>query len=380
MRGNGNFICHFLVANKMAYPKTTVIGSFPDAPGDVSYVIDRQLRHGINIVCDGQLRHDMNVYFAKTITGFDVTPENKPILIGNVSGINPTGLDVLVSDLRKAQEQIARNSLSRFYSVELKANITGPVTLGFTAANNGQLGEEALKLYDGFYRTDKNDNTKVVNKRFWKDIGASMGMVVQAYETMGIRHIQIDEPMVSASKKSTIPMLKIALEEIIGARKNKNTKFYMHSCGDISHVYNELVELKSIEAFSFEFAGTPSNLEVISRESLESNNKKLLLGVIKSSEPEPSDVLMHVYKDMRSSMYGKRCDWDAPTSQVLEPHIIKCLEIYDAAAKKVGEENIAQINPDCGLGGFRQLGTSAIIASVSKLKILQEVQKRLIAR
>jgi methionine synthase II (cobalamin-independent) len=89
---------------------------------------------------------------------------------------------------------------------------------------------------------------------------------------------------------------------------------------------------------------------------------------------------MHVYKDMRNSMYGKRCDCDTPTTNVLEPYIMKGIEVYDAAAKKVGEENIAQINPDCGLGGFRQLGTTATLASVSKLKILQEVQKRLVSR
>jgi methionine synthase II (cobalamin-independent) len=360
----------------MVYKPITVIGSFPDKPGEINYVIDRQLRHGINIVCDGQLRCDMNIYFANTIEGFDVVSE-KPVLNRKISGLKPKGLDILVSDLRMAQGRIAKNAYSKVYPVELKANLTGPVTLGFSAVNSAPLGEEALKLYDGFYRTDKNN--KVVNTRFWKDIGVAMGKIVKAYETMGVRHIQIDEPMVSANKKSTIPMLEIALAEIIGARKNRDTKFYMHSCGPIGQRYNDFVKLEGIEALSFEFAGTPSNLELISRESLESNNKKLLLGIIKSNEPEPDDVLKEVYRGVTNDMYGGRYD-DPELQAVLEPHINKCLEIYYAAAKKVGEENILQINPDCGLGGFRQLGTKATIAAVAKLRILQEVQKRISER
>jgi methionine synthase II (cobalamin-independent) len=358
----------------MVYKPTTVIGSFPDEPGEINYVIDRQLMRGINIVCDGQLRCNMNAYFANTINGFNLNNDGKPILVGEISGLKPAGLDTIITDLRAAQDHLKKNPMARTYDVELKANITGPVTLGFNAALNGKPKGEALKLYDGYYKTDKNG--KPVNTRFWKDIGIAMGQVLTAYEAAEVRHIQIDEPQISAEQKSTVPLFKVALKEILAAKRNKDTKIYYHSCGNIAHVYNEIVKLPGICGLSFEFAGTPSNLEIITRESLESNDKKLLLGIIKSSEPEPDDVLMEVYKGITAGMAdGSCCSPDL--LKAIEPHVKQGIAVYSAAAERVGEENILQINPDCGLGGFKQLGTKATIAAVSKLRILQEIQKRI---
>jgi methionine synthase II (cobalamin-independent) len=338
--------------------KTTVIGSFPHGPGEVAKVLALQQKYEVDIVCDGQLRYDMNTYFARAIYGFGLGLD-MPHLTGKVSGIRPEGLKELLDDLRLAKRYVG-SACAGGYKPELKANLTGPVTLVFSSAF------EAMEEY-GYKSPFKLEKGKVVNRQLWLDLGDAMNVIVKDYERLGIRHIQIDEPWISAEKKSTVPFLRLALERIISDDLKSETAFYLHVCGDIGGRFEELAALDGISGLSFEFAGSPSNLEVLSEEALASGKKKLLLGVLDSKSPEPDYVLGVVALS----------ESDEEIREAVMPYVRDALKIYAQARSKVGEWNIAQINPDCGLGGFRRHGGKGPLAAASKLRILQEIKNEI---
>jgi methionine synthase II (cobalamin-independent) len=96
----------------------------------------------------------------------------------------------------------------------------------------------------------------------------------------------------------------------------------MHLCGTITKkLYDELLELEfPVLSFGFSGQAESKNLEVVSRESLEENNKKLGVGFILNTELEDLQVT------------GKRL------KNIVE---------------KVGMENIAYLHPDCGFGSTK---------------------------
>jgi methionine synthase II (cobalamin-independent) len=341
--------------------KATVIGSFPHGPGEVAKVLALQQKYEVDIVCDGQLRYDMNTYFARIINGFELGLD-KPHLTGKVCGVRSGELKELLGDLALANKYVA-SAHTGGYKPELKANLTGPVTLAFSSAF------EAMEKY-GYKSPFKLEKGVVVNKQLWLDLGDAMNAIVKEYERIGIRHIQIDEPWISAERKSTVPFLRLALGRIISDDLNYGTEFYLHVCGDIKGRFKELAALDGISGLSFEFAGTPSNLEVLSEEALAGSDcpKRLLLGVLDSKEPEPDSVLGVV----------SLSESDEEIREAIRPYVRNALRIYaQAAGRTAGERNIAQINPDCGLGGFRRYGEKGPLAAASKLRILQEIKNEI---
>jgi 5-methyltetrahydropteroyltriglutamate--homocysteine methyltransferase len=288
-------------------PLKTVIGSFPQREHTKAYshekaiqeVVELQLRYGIDIVTDGEQREDLIGYFEQ-IPGLKKIDKRLGI-VGKIEPMeNPNEFyKILDSKLvRSYLEHLNRND------VKIKIPITGPITLGVTSALAG------LDYY-------KN----ILDQRIYSDCSEALTPLAKKVLHVGA-YLQIDEPGLSGgyvSPKIAGDILKDFFSFIPDSVIDEG-RVSLHVCGAVRDVfYKELLRLNlGIISLAFSGAQESKNIEVVTKESLQDNGKKLAAGFISNIAYEEKDVAL------------KR--------------------LY-TIAEKVGRENLAQVHPDCGFGG-----------------------------
>lgn len=300
---------------------TTVIGSFPrlheDLKKSIRLAIDIQVSIGLDIVSDGEQRTDMLSYMSNSMYGIGKINE-KLFITGKIRPLEEITNSFKIVDFLEAKSYIKE----RGYENKLKVGITGPITLGFSAAVNNLGPYKNLRDKELY-----NDVAVVVNKIAEK---------IQHYDGL----VQIDEPGVSAgflNPNSVEEPLNIATEGL----DPKLTS--IHACGKLnSSVIKTLSKVKNVNTLSLEFAGSPENIEIISKEALNIKSKKIGIGCMK--------VNVHSKDDLTQ--------------------IEKSVEIVRSISSIVGSHNIAYIHPDCGLRK-----TSIELATLI-LKNLKEVSSK----
>jgi len=280
--------------------KTTVIGSLPRLHEDIGKAIrlavDLQVETGIDIVSDGEQRTDMLSYLSNSMQGLKVDGD-KIYITGRIKPVENIEESFKIVDCLEAKRHIVEKG----YSNTLKISVSGPVTFGFSAAlkSAGPYGSvRNMELY--------NDVALVINK---------LAKLIQSYDCL----IQIDEPGVSAGfldPEKTREPIEIAVE---GLEPNLTS---MHVCGKLNpKTVKSLSAVRNVETLSLEFAGSPGNIDLLSRSILEDNSKKIGVGC------------------MRVNVLS-RDDLTPPEAAV---------EIIRKIVSKIGVENVAYIHPDCGL-------------------------------
>jgi len=270
----------------------TTIGSFPrtdkcleDAVRDV---IDLQLRYGIDIITDGEQRADMITYFEQ------------------IPGLSRDGRGLKISGKIRPMENLDEFYKIKDYNlvkphlvghVKGKITLTGPVTLGMTAAIGGLSG----------YRS-------VSDPAIYEDCADAMIPLARRTLEIGAQ-LQIDEPGISArfqSPKYTERLLSALPDDAVD-----EGRVSLHVCGHIGKVWDDLMSL-SVNVFSFGFsrAQESKNMETIASVKLPVG-KRLGVGFTSNTSLE-----------------------DSATS----------LERLRRIAETVGVDNIAYIHPDCGFG------------------------------
>ncbi|MEX2704910.1 MAG: uroporphyrinogen decarboxylase family protein [Candidatus Freyrarchaeum guaymaensis] len=275
---------------------TTVIGSFPRVDGmdlrdNIILAVESQIRAGIDLISDGQTRTDMITYFAEHAKGFQLKGDKWYI----VDRIEHDGESVAAEDLSWVREYLQEKYGEK--APMLKGIVTGPITMIMS-------GLLKTKEYKG-YR----------DPELYKDMGEFVNTEVQLQLEAGVDAIQIDEPYYSVGA----PM-DLAKEAVRIARKNVEKPVYLHVCGNVTKVFDTLLDFP-VDVLSHAFAGEPKNFTVVSEEKLVKAGKKLGVGCVRSDTPELEDV----------------------------PSIV---EILRKAIEFVGKENIV-IHPDCGLRGLK---------------------------
>ena len=118
----------------------TTIGSFPrgDKPIEdaIRDVVDLQLRHGVEVVTDGEQRADMITYFGQ-IPGFGGGSRGLKVS-GRIRPMDEPGEFYKLVDYARYEGVPRRQSAGA--DVKTKITLTGPVTLGMTAAMGGVTG------------------------------------------------------------------------------------------------------------------------------------------------------------------------------------------------------------------------------------------------
>jgi 5-methyltetrahydropteroyltriglutamate--homocysteine methyltransferase len=277
--------------------RTTVIGSYPlrhEDLGEQAIVraVEEQVSAGVELVSDGQTRSDMISAYAGVLDGVELRPEpgsseKKLHIVGKVALRDPS---LFVEDYLLADRTAAGRA-------DVKAIVTGPVTLAFSSVLD-------TKAYAG-YR----------DRSLHMDLSEALLGIALALGKAGAEHFQIDEPYFTVG----VPM-DIAREAVQNIATNLQGEVALHVCGDVSKVFDQLLDFKGIGILSHAFAGTPSNLALVSRSRLERAGKKLGFGCVDSA----SDV-------------------------VESPEAVA--NLLQLGMRLAGKTNLV-LHPDCGLRGL----------------------------
>ena len=216
---------------------TTVVGSYPASPhvknlfnycktgqdpyeDSIREAVEAQISAGIDIISDGQTRNDMIKLFAAKLGG--IRMRQKPVVIGELEHRKPITLD----DQKLAKEIIDNRAM-------LKGIITGPFTL-------------AMSCQDEFYGSQEK-----------LAMGFAEALNHEARALSGIVDIlQIDEPFFSVEYPEYAENLISTIFSGVEIPRG------LHVCGDVSNIFEKLVEL-DVQILDHEFAAHPELLNIV---------------------------------------------------------------------------------------------------------------------
>jgi methionine synthase II (cobalamin-independent) len=210
-------------------------------------------------------------------------------------------------------------------NAETKITITGPMTLGLIYALGDTRAVKALEDYDD-----------IRDERIHLDCSSALQPLVEmSLDTEA--YVQIDEPSLTLVKPEYGgKILKKFFEDIPNSAIDSD-RVSLHVCGHIGkELYKELMDLR-VNVLSFGFSGEVAerkNFDVISRESLEDNGKKLGVGFISNIDVEDVKVVKERLKRLEDV---------------------------------VGLENIAYVHPDCGFGSTQPELVEPILKNMEKV-------------
>ena len=304
----------------------TVVGSFPrsDSPLEkaIRDVVDLQLYYGIDVITDGELRSNMIQYFEQ-IPGLERFGDGLRI-VGKIEPIERDRID----EFNKIKDYKIVKSILKSLGKEsgkIKITITGPMTLGTLCASTDING--AMEHYDlGDEET------------LYSDFSHALLPLAERALNIGA-YVQIDEPLLSTGQISLESTEKTLRDFALGlpSFSIEEGKVSCHVCGSVKSVpnlYDVLLD-SDIPILSIGFSGEKEkeNLDIISRESLEENGKKLAVGFISNVNVEDEKIIM------------KR---------------------YNRIEENAGRENIRYIQPDCG---FRMTPPEKVKLILKKMKL-----------
>jgi methionine synthase II (cobalamin-independent) len=272
----------------------TTIGSFPrtEKPLEeaVRDVVDLQLRQDIDVVTDGEQRADMITYFEQ-IPGFGRGSRGLKVS-GKIKPMDDPRDFYKIRDIKLVRKCLRAASPN---GAKVKVTITGPVTLGMTAAMGGIVGYKGVR-----------DST------IYEDCADALTPLAEAALDAGAL-LQIDEPGLSArfeSPKYTERLLSALPDSAID-----DGRVSLHVCGDVGTVWDDLMRLSvGVLSFGFSRAQEAKNVETLTKKTLAAG-KKLGVGFISNT-----------YLEVAEAAHAR----------------------LEKVAGIVGVENIAYIHPDCG--------------------------------
>jgi len=244
---------------------TTTIGSFPRQPfptpeESIKAVVDVQVRLGIDIISDGEQRHDIIGYFLGFIPGLGCVG-GRPCVLGRIEPPARPSEFVKVRDYLYVVDYLTSIGKRR----EVKATITGPVTLGFTCAAN------KAGPYKG-----------VADPSLYRDLAIALETLAHELASNGAL-VQLDEPGLSpgfVNPAIAIPSIELATSRLDPSRTS------IHICGRIRRaLYEHLLSAKGIGVLSLAFSSEPENIQVISGIKPADYAKKLGVGCARVNIP-----------------------------------------------------------------------------------------------
>lgn len=285
--------------------KRTVIGSFPRlAENDedaFASAVALQQRYGIDLLSDGEQRGDMIIYLARAIPGLAVQ-NNVPKVVGKISPPEDPKKVHKISDYFMLKK--------KYPDVSFKVTLTGPTTLAISCGSKGL----------------SKDYGSYVDFSLTQDIAEAVKAIVKPLIDAKA-HIQIDEPILSQGFRDLRERIGLIDYVLEGADPELCAT---HICGWLGRqpVLQELSKLENLTVLSHAFSALQEkeNVKLLSRRLFEDGGKKLGAGVISVSPIHEHDIE--------------------------KPEAVR--KRIETIAEIVGEENIAFLHPDCGLGATRK--------------------------
>jgi 5-methyltetrahydropteroyltriglutamate--homocysteine methyltransferase len=314
---------------------TTVVGSYPAFPEEpisfgsklsnffgvydpyipaLELAVKDQVNAGVDIISDGQVRGDMIEVFARSIPGM-VVEDGTPKILGK---IRPANHSLGASDLKLAlrmamniSKNFSEGMNSELFTEEgfntnfkgVKGIITGPTTLVLSSR------------VEKFYNRDKKE--KIIT-----DMAMALKKEVYHLKEAGANIIQIDEPFLStgvadiATARKAIEIITDKLEVPVS----------MHVCGDVGDVFKDILKFP-VEIIDCEFAGIPSNIQMLEQEY--NGSKKIGFGCIdtKKQGVEKLDQVVNLIK--------KGIDIVGENNMIVDPDCVMRMLSRDSALLKL---------------------------------------------
>jgi 5-methyltetrahydropteroyltriglutamate--homocysteine methyltransferase len=305
-------------------PLKTVIGSFPPKKlplqKAIEWAVDLQLAHGLDVISDGEQRTDMINYFS-SLPGLG-TKSTGPYVKSKIIPLEKPESFSKLQDLRYVREYLSRKNRG---NVQVKVSITGPITLGFACACNG------VEHYSGMR-----------DVRLYSDFASALKPLATAIAKTGC-YVQVDEPSLSIRVMEASQAVKIVNEVLSGVPSSAfdEGRLIVHVCGSLNKpLFEDLMSLDT-PTFSLAFSAptVKSNVEAISKLSLQGHRKKLGVGCVSVQAKTKEEV----------------------------DSLDVVIQRLDMIRDKIGEEQIAFVHPDCGMRGTGEEAVEPILERVAKL-------------
>jgi len=307
--------------------RRTVIGSFPrlaeDDESAFGSAVALQRKYGIDLLSDGEQRGDMIIYLARAIPGLAVQG-NVPRVVGKISPPEHP------EKVHKVADYFALKK--KYPELTFKTTLTGPTTLAISCGSKG-LSKDYRSYVDFSLTKDLAEAVRAIAKPL---------IDARAY-------IQIDEPILSQGFRDLRERIGLMDYVLEGADPELCAT---HICGWLGRqpVLQELARLENLSVLSHAFSALQEkeNVKLLSRQLFEESGKRLGAGVISVSPIHD-------------------CDIETPET------VAKRIETI---SNIVGEENIAFLHPDCGLGATKKEYVEGILDAFQRGCNLYESGKK----
>ncbi len=198
--------------------------------------------------------------------------------------------------------------------ISLRVSLVGPMELYLKEVGTSPYEDVLMSFAETVRRFAKNS---ILNSKYVKT-----------------EVVSLDEPSfgfqdITAARDAIIKVLEKAFD-FGGAVK----QIHLHSSAKVA----DLLYVKNLDALSFEYAGSPKNIEGVSRKMLDKADKRVRIGVSRTD----IDAIM-------AELYDKG---------VTKPHAEEIVESEETiskrfiAAKEKFGDRMTFTGPDCGLGGW----------------------------
>jgi len=288
--------------------KRTVIGSLPRMADQPDEAIERalklQLRYGVQVVSDGEQRFDMIEYFQQ-IPGLESSPGGLKVA-GKIEPMKNSEECFKVVDFRKVKGLLEKLGAE---DVEVKASVTGPVTLGVSCASVG------TSYYNG-----------PLDENLYLDLIEALTPIVSTLLFNGA-WVQLDEPGVSAGFQHPAKAVHYLnkLQRRLQASRSDLERLAVHVCGDLTKIpqMKEAIQDLEIRNLCLAFSGPSekNNINLPLERILKAHDKRLGVGCVSVAARSIEEV------DSQDSVSDR----------------------VDSLIKVVGEGRVSLLHPDCGL-------------------------------
>lgn len=208
-----------------------------------------------------------------------------------------------------------------------KACLTGPFTLASELYLSDTLSKGVTPLV---FKEPKGIRLEWVVEK----IAEIMKNIGKAYSNMGIDIISMDEPILSliVGRRMAFHNEEFLIEMINKAISGIDKMPSVHVCGRISPKLRDILLQTNVKIMDHEFRTNESNFKIFERTHLESNDKLLGLGTIKSNFAPQKDAEINDYVE---------------DIKFLQDYIKKGVDTF-------GKDNLV-IKPDCGFGALKSV-------------------------
>lgn len=262
----------------------------------------KKCQSGLDVVNYPQ-HYDIHNQFAELVTK---AMENGTYEVEEKDAVIPE-VRVIASEAKKLYEEFERKIL-------LRVCITGPMELYLKIVGNTAYKDILLMFAENVKRFAKN---AMLNTNYVKT-----EVIALDEPSFGFQEISID--------KDTILEVMEKAFSFTGATKH----IHMHSPSRIA----QMLEVKTLDAVSIEYAASPKNIDAVSKQLLEAYDKQIRVGI---SRTDVNAIIAELYE---KGVTKPNAEQLVENEEVIRKRFLKAKEKYG--------EKMTFTGPDCGLGGW----------------------------